>query len=226
VTCDRLFDDEPGPRPAHPADPRQRHLAVCPRCRRRSRALAAARAEMRALPRIEPSPDFLPRLEARIGAIEAGRVRRRRLAVVIGRAGSGFALMAAAVAALWLRAAGEGPEPAPASALAALGRDGGAPLGPAAPSFDPAPAGGPSGAEAFEKAGDGGPELGPALDWSLLLASATPGSLPRSFGFPPAGARAAALQPVLYAAPSLTFAAAPVSLRFASAVPRPARPGE
>jgi hypothetical protein len=181
---------------------------------------------MRILPRIEPSPDFLPRLEARIAAIESGRVRRRRLAVVIGRAGSGLALAAAAVAALWLRAAGEGPEPAPATALAALERDGGAPSGSTAPSFDPAPAAGPSDAEAFQKAGDGGAELGPALDWSLLLASATPGSLPRSFGFRPAGARTAALEPVLYAAPSLTFAAAPVSLRFASAVPRPARPGE
>lgn len=219
VDCDRLFDDEPtGPRRTPPADQtdlRQRHVASCLRCRLRSRALRAGRAELRALPAIEPSPDFLPRLEARIAAIEAARGRRRQVAFAIGRIGSGLAMAAAVFAALWLNAAGEGPEPAPATAFASP------------PSFDPVPAPAASLLEAFDKPGTDAMDLQPALDWSLLLASATPGMLSRSFGrLTEAGHRAAVLQPVLYAAPSLTFAAAPVSLRFASAVSRPAAPGE
>jgi hypothetical protein len=206
--------------------------------------MGAARAELRSLPRVEPSPDFLPRLEARIAALETVRLRRRRVARVVGRAGSGLALVAAVVSTLWLRAAGEQPRPAPASALAlesAGAAAGGAivrgpvlaaarrgavawPAGAAggtARSFDPSPPG--VAARPFERAGDAAPTA-PVLDWSLLLASAAPGSVPRSFGF--SGGRGASVQPVLYAAPSLTFAAAPVSLRFAPAASRPRRPRE
>ena len=224
VDCDRLFDDEAtGPRRPHavdPDDPRRRHLVSCPRCRLRSRALDAGRAALRALPEIEPSPDFLPRLEARLAAMEAARGHRRQVALAVGRTGSGLVLAAAVVAALWLNAAGEGPEPAPATALAALEHV-------TPPSFDPSPAPAASPLETFDEPGTDALDLQPALDWSLILASATPGVLSRSFGrLTETGHRTAALQPMLYAAPSLTFAAAPVSLRFTSAVTRPAAPAE
>lgn len=44
----------------------ERHLASCPRCRRYARTVAEGAALLRAIPPLEPSPDFRARLESRL----------------------------------------------------------------------------------------------------------------------------------------------------------------
>jgi len=75
----------------------ERHLAECPSCRRYDTALRRGVLALRAAERIEPSPDFRRRLEARL--------ERERRASVEVRAGAGIAaalFVAAAIALLAL----------------------------------------------------------------------------------------------------------------------------
>lgn len=51
------------------------HLASCPRCRRYARTLAEGTALLRAIPPLEPSPDFRARLEGRLAGALGERWR-------------------------------------------------------------------------------------------------------------------------------------------------------
>jgi anti-sigma factor RsiW len=58
-----------GPLPPGEADALRGHLAVCPRCRRRSEEYGLIREACRAFPPAEPRPFFVERLSAKLPAV-------------------------------------------------------------------------------------------------------------------------------------------------------------
>jgi hypothetical protein len=86
--------------PAVEMEAMHRHLTVCPRCSRQDTAIRRSLMIVRSLPRIEPSPDFVARLNARLE--ELGPVSRVDLVAprpYLPSVGA-FAALAAGIAAV------------------------------------------------------------------------------------------------------------------------------
>ncbi|MFW6206115.1 MAG: zf-HC2 domain-containing protein, partial [Gemmatimonadota bacterium] len=72
--------------PAFEADRFRAHMAECPSCARYDRVLRKGRMLARQLPRLEPDPDFLPRLRLRLLQQPRRRPIRARLAAGLAAA--------------------------------------------------------------------------------------------------------------------------------------------
>lgn len=214
-----LGDDEADAEDLCAARHRRDHLEACPTCRHLHEGLQRGREILRSLPAVDVSADFLQSLQLRIEALEKSRRARRRRIALAGRLG---AVAAAAALALLLIPPGPGRLDLLPGWLESEGsRTGASPAG--ARLLQAVDAAGSSGA--LET---GGGEAGmlfarvpqPALaGWYDLIAAVREGAV--TYGRPAASGR---LQPLLYAAPSWTFAAAPASFHFVSATARSAVP--
>ncbi len=78
------------------------HLAGCPSCARYARVVEQGVEQLKALPPIEPSEDFLPRLQNRLYAIEDGYALPSYRTSSAASAGFVVAIAALISAAAWL----------------------------------------------------------------------------------------------------------------------------
>jgi hypothetical protein len=210
MDCERSLDDcadesEDGDVASVPV---RRHLETCPDCARLERSWRHARPLLRSLPHLPISDDFFPRLQVRIEAFEARRRRRRRAAYVSATAAAGLLLIGGFALLNGMRRMPDAAEPGPAARLLAISERYGSSL------WGTAPAEGVTGREAPDR------EI-----WVLgeSFAPAARSQLSRLAPLlidPLRETRqemAVYRQPVVYAAPSWTVTAAPVSLRFVAA---------
>jgi hypothetical protein len=84
--------------PAVEMDAMHRHLGSCTRCSRHDTAIRRGLLIVRNLPRVELSPDFKERLNARLRALDAAGARERTMLPVYRASASVFAALAAGLA--------------------------------------------------------------------------------------------------------------------------------
>jgi hypothetical protein len=83
--------------PAIDMEAMQRHLQACPRCSRHDTTVRRGLLIVHNLPRIEPSPDFMARLNERLGELERASITAEGLAPYRLTSGA-FAALAAGLA--------------------------------------------------------------------------------------------------------------------------------
>ena len=84
--------------PAVEMDAMHQHLTVCVRCSRHDTAIRRGLLIVRNLPRVELSPDFMDRLNARLHSLDATAVHPRAASPSYRSSASGFAVLAAGLA--------------------------------------------------------------------------------------------------------------------------------
>lgn len=103
--------------PAAEAERFSAHLSGCSSCARYDRVLRKGRMLARQLPRPEPSPDFMPRLQRRLLQVRSGRGRSRGAVLAAGLAAA-TVLMVAAAAVQLMGSAGRASDAPGAGAVA------------------------------------------------------------------------------------------------------------
>lgn len=210
---DRSFDDETGAASSEAVE----HVATCLHCLRIRRAFERTRPLLRSLPAPSISPDFAARLERRIANMERARtrrVRRLRLGVGWGSAAAMAALLVLLMQPEWPPTPGARRPTTAAAPTVHIVR----PLS----SVGQTPGGGLFTALAAPDILDEPePELAGAAAWSSTVsttAERTTLAVPHAPRRWPAFVQTpgAYASPVVYAAPSWTFAGAPAGLQFVS----------
>jgi hypothetical protein len=218
MDCQHLFDsmdDED----ADTSSGNSAHRATCLRCRRVHGVLERARPVLRSLSAVSPAAGFTDRLEARIARLEATRHRRsRNLRVALGLgSSSALAALLALLAAPDVPAGRErGEAQADPAAAVRIVR----PLASVATQSVGGPFSAAAGAHVLDETEH---DFGEALPLSAVYGETTVGGSavtssngPRVWPAAMAAAPWATPAPVVFAAPSWSFAAAPAAFSFVS----------